>query len=88
VRLRRRFQVLRHKFLSQIAVRKFLATILAPEARQRGASRRTLLILLVEQRGDRTPDLLIANGLRRLFMDHFFALENRHFVIDAIGRIR
>ena len=28
------------------------------------------------------------NGLRRLFMDHFFALENRHFVIDAIGRIR
>src|SRR6185436_13026094 len=36
--------------------------------------------------GDRTPDLRIANGLKPIFMDQFFGLENRHFLPKTLTK--
>jgi hypothetical protein len=35
---------------------------------------------------NRNPDLRIANGKRRVFMDHFFGLETRDFLPKTLKK--
>jgi len=36
--------------------------------------------------GDRTPDLRIANRKKAIFVDHFFGLENQHFLPKTLTK--